>query len=91
VASAHRALERIYRPGYSYHRTGVVLSNLTLDAFLPADLFALPPDPRQQRLMKTVDHINARFGRDTVHLAATANERRWCMKQEHLSPRYTTR
>ena len=41
--------------------------------------------------METVDRINASFGRDVIHLAATGNERRWRMKQEHLSPRYTTR
>ncbi len=39
--------------------------------------------------METVDRINARFGRDVIHLAATGNERQWRMKQEHLSPRYT--
>jgi hypothetical protein len=45
-------------------------------------------DPRQ--LSATVDAINTRLGRDTVFFAASGVERKWKVKREMLSSRYTT-
>jgi DNA polymerase V len=44
--------------------------------------------------MQAFDQLNDRFGRGTVHLGSTGasdGPRRWAMRQEHLSPQYTTR
>ena len=40
--------------------------------------------------MQTLDGINARWGRDTLRLAAEGTTQAWQMKRAHLSPRYTT-
>ena len=40
--------------------------------------------------MQTLDHINARWGRGTMRLAAEGFDHSWQMKREHLSPCYTT-
>jgi hypothetical protein len=44
-------------------------------------------------LMQVLDDINARYGQGTVRLASTIGSaaRRWPMRQEKRSPRYTTR
>ena len=41
--------------------------------------------------MQAYDNINHRMGRDTVRLTVQGQDRRWKMKQEQLSPCYTTR
>ena len=42
-------------------------------------------------LMKAVDRINDRFGRGTIGLGLSAKDAEWRMRQEQLSPHYTTR
>ena len=41
--------------------------------------------------MTALDNINDKFGKDKVHLAIQGYGRRWKMKQEQLSPCYSTR
>ena len=37
-----------------------------------------------------VDHLNKRFGRDTVKISTSGVHKAWNMKQESKSPNYTT-
>jgi DNA polymerase V len=52
-------------------------------------LFDKLDDARRVTLMRTVDRLNARFGRDTVSFAV-AGRRPWMLRREFPSPRYTT-
>ena len=45
---------------------------------------------RSTKLMATMDAINAEFGRDTLRTAASGTEKRWAMRSENRSPRFTT-
>ena len=40
--------------------------------------------------MRTLDSLNARYGRDTVTYAASGRRRAWKLRSDQLSPRYTT-
>jgi DNA polymerase V len=40
--------------------------------------------------MQAMDNINAHYGQHTIKLASQDPNRLWKMRQEHLSPRYTT-
>jgi len=42
-------------------------------------------------LMDVMDRLNSAIGQKKVKLASQALDRTWKMKQERLSPRYTTR
>jgi DNA polymerase V len=53
-------------------------------------LFDKADSPRRIALMRTIDRLNLRFGRDTVMFAAAGIRRPWQMSREFLSPRYTT-
>jgi DNA polymerase V len=53
-------------------------------------LFDRPDSPRAQARMRALDHLNRRFGRDTVTYAATGIARGWKMQRGSLSPRYST-
>ena len=48
-------------------------------------------NPKHSPLMQVVDRINQSFGQQKIKLAAQDLKRVWKMKQEKLSPRYTTR
>jgi len=101
VGAALAGLERIYQPGYRYAKAGVLLLDFSAahqhqytlplgDTAAPA---ALPSGQRSGPLMQVLDDINARYGQGTVRLASTIGSaaRRWPMRQEKRSPRYTTR
>jgi DNA polymerase V len=55
---------------------------------------AVAHERRQARLMRALDAVNDRFGRGTLTLgsAGLCQEpgRRWTMRQERRTPRYTT-
>lgn len=82
------ALKRIYRPGYDYQKAGVALLNLSPKVSAQTDLFVCPRNNAQ--LMATMDRINAIWGRDTVRSAAEGIGKKWKMKRELKSPRYTS-
>lgn len=98
IGAALRTLERIFRPGYSYKKCGVMLSGIEPENGRQLSLLRLPPDhrPAERPLMSTLDRLNARWGRDTVYFASTGTkgqdgkERPWAMRRELRSPRYTT-
>jgi DNA polymerase V len=91
---ALRILSQIYRPGLAYQKTGVIVSEICPYRQHQPSLFARPEAIRSsagnERLMQTLDHINARWGRGTLRLAAEGHTGDWHMKREHLSPGYTT-
>ena len=43
------------------------------------------------RLMSAMDRVNDREGRDVLRIAEQGFARRWTLRQERLSPCYTTR
>lgn len=90
VMWALKGLKRIYRPGFSFQKAGVMLSELRPKSMAQASLFADLEDDRGQRLMATLDVINQRWGRGTLRLAAEGMENPWQMRRQRLSSRYTT-
>jgi DNA polymerase V len=81
-------LTKIYLPGYAYQKAGVVLMNLADAGTVQLNLFSKHRD--NPRLMQVMDHINAVWGRDTLHSAATGVQKEWKMKRELKSPGFTT-
>ncbi|HNE92687.1 MAG TPA: DUF4113 domain-containing protein, partial [Chitinophagaceae bacterium] len=47
-------------------------------------------NPKHISLMKAIDQLNVNFGQQKIRLASQDQKRVWKMKQEKLSPRYTT-
>ena len=92
VSWAIRALRRIFRSGYGYHKAGITLMeivprvNQQFSLFVPAGV----ANSRDDRLMDTLDAINGRYGRGALRLAAEGVAKGWQMRRGNLSPRYTT-
>ena len=91
LRSAYPALERIYRPGYQYHRVGILLSELVPEAPQQGHLFDAPPDARDDEIMEVMTRINERYGNNSIRFLAAGTTQPWQMKQRYRSPRYTTR
>lgn len=93
--AAQAGLERLFRPGHAYAKAGVMLYALEAAAGRQASLLrALPPqeEARRAALMRTLDAVNKKFGRDCLIFGAQGlGEADWHMRQEHRSPRMTTR
>ena len=55
---------------------------------------ALFDDPveqsRSDNLMRVMDRINQKMGKDTMAVAASGISQRWAMRRENKSPSYTT-
>jgi DNA polymerase V len=90
IAAAQSLLERIYKPGFVYHKAGVFLTDIVPDKERQQSVFAAIDDDRRVRLMQAVDAINRKHGRYTVRPLALTSERDWEMRRQNLSPRYTT-
>jgi DNA polymerase V len=91
IAAAQSLLERVYKPGFIYHKAGIFLSDIVADSERQQNILVRCDDDRRIRVMQAVDEINRRHGRYTVRPFAVNSEREWEMKRQHLSPRYTTR
>ncbi|HEY5589721.1 MAG TPA: Y-family DNA polymerase [Paludibacter sp.] len=85
-----QGLRMIFRKGYQYKKAGVVVMDFTPEDAGQISLFE-NSDPRHRLVMDVVDRMNTAIGQKKVKLASQALDRTWKMKQEKLSPRYTTR
>lgn len=91
---AAQLLRAIHRPTYSFRKVGVLVSDLRPETEKQSSFYAPSPEvvARRQKLMVTLDRVNRDCGRGTVRLgSAGVQSPRWRMRQEHLSPCYTTR
>jgi DNA polymerase V len=91
INAAQALLERVYKPGFVYHKAGVFLNDIVSDAERQQSIITPMDDKRWSRLMDAVDQINRKHGRYTVRPFAVSRERGWEIRRGHLSPRYTTR
>lgn len=85
-----KTLEKIYKENFEYRRAGIILSGLVTAKKLTKRMFDDECFQKQHNLMKAIDEINQKFGRDTVGFANLKTEGGWKMKQTRKSPAYTT-
>ena len=93
IKAALSGLRRIYRPGYAYAKAGIVLIELSDKRRQTADLFADREEAsKRSRLMKTLDEINLRHGRNKVGpgISGISADRSWSTKKGNRTPAYTT-
>ena len=90
VAAAGRCVRAAWRDGFAYVKAGVILDDLRAEAEAPPVLLG-GPRAGSEALMRAMDAINGRFGRDTIFPAAAGVARAWRQRPALLSPRYTTR
>jgi DNA polymerase V len=71
-------LKKLYQPEVYYQKAGVMLSELVPEAGQQTDLLGFSSaNNKSGRLMDTVDSINSRYRRSTIHLASEGVDRSW--------------
>jgi DNA polymerase V len=91
VISNHavKALISIFKKGIKYKRAGVIVTGL-----VPTDNHQLHlfdhENPKHKPLMRVMDSLNTKYGDNKLKIGNQDLERTWKMRQERLSPRYTT-
>jgi DNA polymerase V len=83
-------LKAIFREGYHYKKAGVIVMGLTPNNETQLSFFD-SSNPKHQPLMSVIDNMNRSFGTNKVKFASQSLGRQWKMKQEKLSPCYTTK
>jgi len=88
---ALRGLKSIFAEGYRYKNAGVIVSGIVPERPLQADLFDTRNREKYNRIMNVMDSLNNSYGKQKVKIAAQGFDRKWKLKNEKLSPCYTTR
>ena len=87
-----KILKLIYKPGYSFYKGGVVLSNLTKN-YRQQDLFSINQNSQSQVLAhkksNAIKGINERFN-ESIKYASEVGNNRWLPRANFRSNRYTT-
>ena len=91
VKVAIKALESIYRGDCIYKKAGVVVSGTAPQEQTQLSLFDSLDRGKRENINIAVDKVNSLMGKNKVHLAVQGNGRKWKIKQQRLSPCYTTR
>ncbi len=85
-------LQKIFKQGYIYKKTGVILSDISPIKDTQLNLFNAPFDSnlKRYRAMKCIDTLNKKWGRDTIRVGSMGIESTLQMKQSMISKGYTT-
>ena len=86
---AIKGIEQLFKKGYNYRKAGIVVMGLKSEEDHQFSLFE-DENPRHRSLMKVIDKLNLKYNKPTVKIANQDLDKTWKMKQDHLSPRYTT-
>lgn len=88
---AKLGIAKIYKPDKAYLKCGLGLVELVDKSWSQDELFKPQKRSNTEPLMQVMDDINKRYGRGSVFIAAQGINKPWVMKQDYLSPKYTTK
>jgi len=83
-------LERLYKKGFNYRKTGIVLSQLEAVQEIQPDLFSIEEEDSFPVIDDALDQINAKFGSGSIILASEGFSKTWKPKDNLAPPSYTT-
>ncbi|WP_439130602.1 Y-family DNA polymerase [Polaribacter sp.] len=87
--AAIEAVKTIFKKGIKYKKAGVIISGLVPNDNFQLNLFS-SENPKHKPLMSAIDHLNKKYKADKIKLGNQDLKRTWKMKQERLSPKFTT-
>lgn len=85
------ALKKLYKKGYSYKKSGVIVSDVVPANSTQTNLWDEVNRGKNKKLLEVIDQINSKAGLEQVKFAVEGTEESWHMRQHHLSPQYTTK
>ena len=90
VKSAILGLKLIFKKGYKYQKSGIILSGLYESKSYNNNLFSSTKDKKTKDLMRSIDYTNFRYGRSTLSLAVALSKEKWKTKKQYFSKIDTT-
>jgi DNA polymerase V len=90
IRNACICMDKLYRKGCMFKKSGIVLSGLVAEKHIQGNLFEKVDSARYRRLMCAVDTINSRSVAP-LRWAAGGLQQPWRVKFNRRSARYTTR
>lgn len=82
IRAALDGLESVFREGFAYAKAEILLIDLRQKSEYTDDLFAPIQPAAAERVMSTLDAINARWGKGNLRTARIPASPDWAMKQE---------
>ncbi|WKW47629.1 Y-family DNA polymerase [Myroides sp. JBRI-B21084] len=86
---AKKGLEHIFKQGLHYKKAGVIVSGIAPENEKQFNLFEDEP-VNHRKIMNVMDKLNFKYGSKKIKLASQALDKTWKMRQDLLSPNYTT-
>ncbi len=88
---ANQGLKKIFASGYKYKKAGVIITEIVPERPVQTNLFDQRDREKYNKVMRVMDSLNATYGNRKVRIATQGFGRKWKLKNEKLSPCYTTR
>ncbi len=86
---AVKMLKELFEEEEVYKKAGVIVTQIIPQDQKQFHLFE-EENPKHQKLMKVIDDFHKKTGERKIRLGNQDLQRTWKMKQNHLSPKYTT-
>lgn len=87
---AEQGLKKIFKAGYKYKKAGIIVSEIVAERPFQMDLFDTRDRTKYNKVMAVMDKLNTSYGRQKVKIATQGFDRKWKLKNEQLSPCYST-
>lgn len=84
VKNALVGLKLIFKEGYKYQKSGIVLSGLSGSEKID-DLFDSLKKHKIKKLMESIDYTNHKYGRSTLSLADAGLNKKWNLRRKYSS------
>lgn len=86
---AVKMLREIFEEGEIYKKAGIIVTQIIPQDQKQLHLFE-EENPKHQKLMQVIDSYHKKIGERKIRLGNQDLQRTWKMKQNYLSPKYTT-
>lgn len=86
---AKKGLNLIFKGGYHYKKAGVIVSGICPENEKQFNMFEDEP-VNHRKAMSAIDKLNFKYGTKKLKLGSQALDKTWKMRQDQLSPNYTT-
>ena len=85
IRAATEGLKTIYKYGFFYQKTGIILSNLSDAKKEEFNLLTPLLETKSKSLMKAIDYTNIKYGRNAISVAQAGINNSWKTRREHFS------
>ena len=90
ISYAIKGLDIIYREGYLFKKVGIIVLGLIPENEVQQSMFDTINRGKTRQLLTVMDKLNKSMGKETVRMAIQGFDKRYKLRADFLSKRYTT-